>query len=75
MKQCRAKTICADFDEQLDIAERLYGTHIYFQFQEKDVKRVVQEATIYTEKEKARVREIIYAQMRKYKYLVGDKVK
>ena len=30
VKEVRAKTISADFDEQLDLSEKLYGNHLKF---------------------------------------------
>lgn len=69
MKNVQAKTISSDFDEQLDIAEKLYGDHLRFCFTKQDVKEILNKATIYSEKEKARVEKILYEQMRKYQYL------
>lgn len=65
----QAKTICADFDEQLDISESLYNVNLKFKFSKKDVKDLLDKATIYSEEERDRVEKIIYAQMRKYRYL------
>lgn len=73
ISEARAKTISSDFDEQLDIAEKLYGDHLRFCFTKYDVKEILNKATIYSEKEKARVEKILYEQMRKYQYLfVGN---
>ena len=69
MKQCQAKTICEDFDEQLDLAEALYGTNLQFCFTKDDIDDVLQNANIYSIEERTRVREILLAQMRKYQYL------
>lgn len=69
IKQSKAKTICADYDEQLDISEKLYGANLNFGFTEEDVCEILKNATEYSEEEKERVKQIIYAQMRKYKYL------
>ena len=70
MRQSRAKTICADFDEQLDISEGLYGGNMKFNFTEKDVRELLQNVTEYSEEEKRRVEAIICAQISKYRYLM-----
>ena len=69
MGQVSAKTICTDFEEQLDISERLYGSNLKFYFSHKDVDLLLEQASEYSKEEKERVREIIYEQMRKYGYL------
>ena len=69
MDQVQSKTICHDFDEQLDISEKLFKTNLRFSFTKKDVKELLEQADIYSEKERERVEKIIYAQMRKYEYL------
>lgn len=69
MKQSKAKTICDDFDEQLDISEKVGGEHIKFNFTEKDVKELLDNVEEYTQEEKNRVERIICAQMKKYGYL------
>ena len=69
MDEVQAKTVSTDFDEQLDAAEELFGQTITFYFTKKDVDHILEKATLYGEKEKERVREILYQQMRKYSYL------
>lgn len=69
MQQSRAKTICSDYDEQLDLSEKLYGNQMKFLFSKEDVTELLQSVTAYTEEEKRRVETIIYSQMRKYQYL------
>lgn len=69
MQLSRAKTICGDYDEQLDVSESLYGNHIQFQFKKEDVRNLLSAVTIYTETEKNRTETILYEQMRKYQYL------
>ena len=71
MDNVQSKTICSDFDEQLDISEALYGENIRFMFSEKDVQRLLEKADIYPEQQKNRVETIIRMQMRKYRYLFG----
>ena len=70
MRQSKAKTICDNYDEQLDISEELYGVNIKFNFTEKDVKELLQNITEYSEEEKRRVEAIICAQISKYGYLM-----
>lgn len=69
MMQVRAKTICADFDEQLDLSEKLYGRSLKFAFTKQDVKELLEKADIYPENIRCRVENIINEQMRKYEYL------
>lgn len=69
METVQAKTICSDFDEQLDISEALYQNQLKFTFTKKDVKEIMESAVIYSKEERDRVEDIIYAQMGKYQYL------
>lgn len=69
MKEVRAKTICSDFDEQLDVSEQLYGVNLRFSFTKKDVKMLLENVTEYSAQEKERVETIIFSQMKKYEYL------
>ena len=69
MKRAQAKTICPDFEEQLEVSERLFGTCLKFSFTMKDVENVLQGAALYSPEERNRVAEILRLQMRKYQYL------
>lgn len=69
MQAAKAKTICSNFDEQLDISEKLYGDNIRFTFSEKDVKNIIAKADIYSDDERNRVERILCMQIRKYQYL------
>lgn len=69
MKQSRAKTICMDFDEQLDASESLYGTNIKFYFNKKDVRELLANILGYNQKVVDRVEQIVLFQMQKYEYL------
>lgn len=73
IKEVRAKTISADFDEQLDLSEKLYGNHLKFHFHAKDVSDLLDGISIYSQKEKDRVRDILLSQMKKYAYLFDEK--
>lgn len=73
IKEVRAKTISADFDEQLDLSEKLYGNHLKFHFHAKDVSNLLDGISIYSQEEKDRVRDILLSQMKKYAYLFDEK--
>ena len=64
-----AKTICTDFDEQLDISEDMYGTNLKFTFTKKDVNELLEAVTDYSEEEKRRVEKLLFLQIKKYGYL------
>lgn len=68
-KEVQAKTICIDFDEQLDISERLYHANLRFLFTEEDVQGLLEKATTYPVEARERVADMLYSQMRKYQYL------
>ncbi len=63
------KTFCESFDEQLEIAEKIYGTRIRFNFTTKDVNNILDTVYGYSSEAKNRVKDILLEQMRKYKYL------
>lgn len=67
--EVKSKTFCRDFDEQLDVAEKLYGKNLKFCFNKKDVETVLADDHIYSEETKSRIYDIIISQMRKYEYL------
>lgn len=63
------KTFCETFEEQIDIAEKLYGQQIQFSFAYADVKAILDQAVIYPSEIRQRVLDIIMEQRRKYSYL------
>lgn len=65
----QSKTICSEFDEQLDISESLYNMNLKFHFTKKDVNELLVNAGAYPEEIRNRVETVIFAQMRKYTYL------
>lgn len=67
--EVKSKSISQDFDEQLDMAENLYGQEMHFLFTKKNVSDIVNSADIYPQEERKRVELIIYNQMNKYQYL------
>ena len=75
MDNVQSKTICSEFDEQLDISEALYKTNLKFNFTKKDVTELLKNAEVYPKEIRNRVETIIFAQMRKYSYLFSDSKK
>ena len=73
MEDVTAKTFCKSFEEQLEIAERLYGQQIKFSFTLKDVENILIKENYYTKEVKDRVFEVLAWQYRKYKYLFENK--
>ena len=69
MGEANAKTICSGFEEALEAAEQLYGYNLKFSFTKKDVEELINNVGIYSDEEKARVKTIIFQQMRRYEYL------
>lgn len=69
IKQVKSKTFCPDFDEQLDIAEELYGKNIHFRFSENNLQQILTEEAYYPQDIKERISCIILSQRRKYRYL------
>ncbi len=69
IKQSKAKTICEDYDEQLDISEELFGGNIKFHFNEKDVEELLKDVKGYPQEGVKRVKNLLVYQMRKYQYL------
>ena len=65
----RAKTFCDSFDEQLDIAEKLYGSQISFSFSQKDIRKILENQKGYPKEITDRVEKILLWQFRKYSYL------
>ena len=61
--------MCDSFDEQLDISDALYGDNIKFYFTQKDVRKLLENVSIYTKEEKDRVERIVCGQINKYGYL------
>lgn len=69
MGEVKAKTFCQNFDEQLDLAEQLYGHQIRFHYTEKEIDRLLDEELYYPKEMKQRVKTILMYQRRKYRYL------
>ncbi len=69
ISKVKPKTFCDSFEEQLEIAEKLYGENLHFSFDYKDVKIIVAKALIYPEDVRQRVTDVIMEMRRKYNYL------
>ena len=69
ISEVKSKSVSQNFDEQLDVAENLYGQNLQFLFTKKNVSDIVNNAHMYPQEEKKRMELIIYSQMNKYKYL------
>lgn len=67
--EVEAKTFCRDFDEQLDLAEQLYGEPIRFFYTEKEIDRLLAGEPYYPQEAKQRVKTILMNRRRKYQYL------
>lgn len=63
------KTLCTDFDEQLDISELLYGENLHFCFNKNDVRSLLDAADGYSAQIRQRVERIVCSQIDKYSYL------
>ena len=69
VENSNAKTFCTSFDEQLDTVERLYGQHIRFHFDEKEIDAICAKDLYYSDEKKERVKSVLLSQRRKYQYL------
>lgn len=67
--EVKSKTFCRNFDEQLDIIEKLYGKQIKFHFTKQDIMNVLEEESLYPKEIKNRVMDILFYQYDKYRYL------
>ncbi|MCR5107227.1 MAG: hypothetical protein K6B28_03610 [Lachnospiraceae bacterium] len=71
MDWVKAKTFCDSFYEQLDVAEKLYGSNIRFRFTKKDVADIIDRVPCdsYSNEIKERVKAICFEKMRQMNYL------
>lgn len=67
--QVKPKTFCESFDEQLDIAESLFGYQLHFSFGYSDIKSLLDQADFYSQSVRSRVTDLLMHQRRKYTYL------
>ncbi len=71
--EVKSKTICTSFEEALWAAEKRFGINLRFNFDKNDVTELLDNLNIYSDKEKERVKTILFQQMRKYGYLFKGK--
>ena len=69
IKTVKAKTLCSSFEEQLDVAEEIYGHTITFDWNENDIEELLESIPFYSHEIKERVKVILLEQRRKYGYL------
>jgi len=67
--EVKSKTICTDFDMQLDSVEKILGYNIKFNFTKKDVDIMLEKQDVYSAEIVERVRTILYQRIRKFQYL------
>lgn len=67
--EVHAKTLCRDFNEQLDAVEKLYGQTMKFSYDEHVITGLLENEPYYPEEIKIRVRDILLQQRRSYQYL------
>jgi len=67
--EVQSKTICTDFDMQLDSVEKILGYNIKFNFTKKDVDIMLEKQDVYSAEIVERVRTILYQRIRKFQYL------
>lgn len=67
----KSKTFSLNFEEQVEVSEKLYGSNIRFNFTKSDVEEILSKSELsnYSDEIKERVKTIIYEQMRRYPYL------
>ena len=71
LEHVEAKPFSADFDEQLEAAEALYGIQLQFHFSLKEVQRELEQiAEEYPEEVREREHQLLRQQIRKYAYLI-----
>ncbi|MDD3338123.1 MAG: hypothetical protein PHS82_04625 [Lachnospiraceae bacterium] len=69
LSRVQAKTVCSDFDEQLEISEVLYHSNLKFDFTKQDVAGLLEAVENYPKNVKDRVEKLLISQIRKYEYL------
>ncbi|MBR5937738.1 MAG: hypothetical protein IKZ90_05700 [Clostridiales bacterium] len=65
----KPKTFCDSFQEQMEIAEKLYGENLHFSFGYNEVETVVEKTAIYPEEIRRRVIDVVMEMKRRYSYL------
>lgn len=67
----KGKTISLNLEEQMEVSEDLFGMNLKFEFSKKNVEEILSrdEALIYSEEIRNRVKKVLFEQMRRYPYL------
>ncbi|MBO6109647.1 MAG: hypothetical protein J6P12_02085, partial [Methanobrevibacter sp.] len=65
----KSKTICDSFYEQLKASEKLYGNNLFFNYEHKQIKEIVDIADNYSIEIKQRVIDLLLETKRRYNYL------
>lgn len=71
----QSKTFSYDFDEQMEISERLFGNNVSFSFTKNDIDQILSLELLkkmYSNDIIERIRTILYDRMRKYPYLFNN---
>ena len=68
----KARTFTDSFEEQLEISEKLYGSHITFSYTEADINSALERANNYSPEEQERVKEIRQMKTKGENDLVGE---
>lgn len=69
IERVQAKTVAADFREQLEAAEELFEPGLKFDFDYRSVHSLLEAEPNYPKEQKERIEQIIMEQRRKYAYL------
>ena len=69
MKRAKPSTFCQSFEEQVDIAEELYGEQIRFAFGYHEIKDIIDRAPNYPHEIRGRVIDLILNRRQAYGYL------
>ena len=71
-EEAEPKTFCQSFDEQLDIAEELYGQRLRFSCGKQELAAVLDRELFYPPEIRERVKELLLFRYRKYRYLFQE---
>ena len=68
----KPKTFCDSFQEQMEIAVKMYGENLHFSFRYNEVNTIVEEAGIYPEEIRRRVIDVVMEMRRRYSFLFTE---
>lgn len=72
INSAEGKTICSDFDEALDAAEKKYGNPLQFNINKSEIMDYIDGIDLYEKEVRDRVKEIVRIQIRKYSYMINN---